>query len=262
MLSSRKPKPFIAKLRELVKNKELLNQLRSNEASSRLFDNLPDTFDAIFENTNVDAEKLGKILIRIKETNTRMTDKGPVFIKESDKTVIKNWAKRIMASICSELLDEKNNISPELLELVAKTPDTLSSRNLICAYFSMANQYMIKRMLASDDAKVINNDVMQTFTVYMNQYSKWVDDVLKERLLTVKPSYLDDISSVSDEVNLSLAFGFGGALLGLFVLGGAAAYSAYQNNKNKNNEVPRPEREEYQSEEQPPIQSPYDLNYR
>lgn len=262
MSSSRKKSPFIAKLRLLLKNKEIRRILHQNEGSSRLFDGLPDQFDTIFEDTLIDTERLGEVLARIRESNTRMTDKGPVFIKESDKSIVRNWAKRIIARISAELLDEKNNIEPELLTLLAKTPETLSSRDLICAYFSIANQYMIRHMMESDDSKIINNNVMKTFMQFMNQYPKWVEDVLKERLLTVKPSYLDDISCIPEEINLGLAFGLGGTIFGLFVLGGAAAYSAYQNNKNKNNEAPHPEREEFQTEEQPPIQSPYNLNDR
>ena len=152
----------------------------------------------------------------------------PICTKEADKTVLKNWAKTIMAHVCDELLNKDNTIHPKFLTLIGKTPQTLSNRDLICAYFSIANQYMIKKMIASETARNITVNVFDAFVIFINQYPAWVKDVLKDRTLSVKPSYLDrQAHAPLEERNFDVQLGIGAAMLGLFALGGFAAYSAY-----------------------------------
>lgn len=235
MLSNRNN--FITELGKVLKENPQMRGIIEKNSGSRLFDGLPEEFDAVFADSDSDASQLGAMLKKIYSRNTEMTDKGPIFTKEADKAIIKKWAKTIMARVCRELLDDHNKINPDFLTLIGKTPQTLSSRDLVCAYFSIANQYMIKKMIASEEARSIMVDVFDAFMTYINQYPGWVEEVLRDRMLPVKPSYLDETSNIPvADANFDLHLGIGAALFGLFALGGFAAYEAYQSRQNRSND--------------------------
>lgn len=235
MISSRKS--FIQKLQEKLLDPRypgIRQKILENHRieASRLFDGLPPEFDSVFSDENPNVEKLCKILMRIKSNNTELTDQGPQFTRSDDMAAIKNWANAIIRKACQELLTEKNVIKPEVLELVGHTEASLTSHNLICAYFSIASQYMINLLYKSDYATKIMADVFQAFIEYMNKYPSWVDDILKDRLISKPPApsfWADDDYSTMRQLS-------GAAALGVLFFGGVGLAYAMSQDKNKKDE--------------------------
>jgi ribosomal protein S17E len=239
MFSSRKS--FIDKLREKLldpKHPGIREKILQNHQieASRLFDGLPEEFDTIFEEEKPNVDKLCQILMRIKSNNTELTDKGPLFTKSTDMAAIKSWATSIIKKASEELLTDNNTIKQEVLDLVGHTDKTLTCHNLLCAYFSIASQYIINLLYHSSYADKIMADVFQAFIEYMNKYPIWVDEIIKDRVVSKReePSFWTD-DEYTLERNLT-----GAAALGLLFFGGMgiglAAYSASQERKNKDSE--------------------------
>lgn len=221
---SHKPMSFIDRLRRAIAaDPRIQDKLRSNEPN-RLFDDLPDSFDAILTSTQTDTNDLILILQDIKANNTELAENGMQFTREMDREKITAWAKTIIAQACNELLDADNTIQPELLKLIQPTKDAITNRDLICAYFGTLTLYIISQLRHSHDAGKISKNVYDAFIASVNQYPKWVQEVLKDRILGPVTSYeqpKQDNAIISTKQLLtagSIALGLFGAILGAGLL--------------------------------------------
>ncbi len=234
MFSTRKT--FIEKLRDKLNNPAIKAKIRQN-SGARIFDGLPEEFDTIFSDTAVDAAELGRILKDIPANHIEMGE-GHVFRFKTDAAKIERWSKRIIARISRELLTDDNSIKQEFLNLVNKSKDTLTARDLICGYFAAATQYITALVNKSDDANYIDINVFQAFIEFNNAYPRWVTGVFLDRGADPNVNYNERDNRISaEDSNFDIKMGIIGGVVGtLFVVGlggGVAAYQAYKSRQNK-----------------------------
>lgn len=230
-------KTFIEKLRDKLNDAEIQAKIQHN-SGDRIFDGLPEAFDTVFSDTAVDAAELGQLLKNI-PANHIATEDGHVFRLKSDTDKIECWAKRLIARTSRELLNDDNSIKESLLNLLNKTNETLSARDLVRAYYSAATQYITTLVNQSDDARYINIYVLQAFIEYnASSGSKWILSVLHDRTTDPNINYNErDTGVLTDDNNFDLSMGLlGGVVGGLCMLGlagGIVAYQIYKNRQNK-----------------------------
>ena len=187
MISSRRS--LTEKLREQLQNPDILEKIRVNSKcaqQSRLFDELPDEFDAVFdEDGKADARELANILLQIETEHQLHPVNNPsynnyVFTHIEDQTCIKNWAKNIIANICHEFLTTTNELNAETSELFASKD--ISARSFVSSYFVAACQYTLKILCQLDLAAKFGLELKTTLSNYTNDFPQWIDETLQDRI--------------------------------------------------------------------------------
>ena len=254
MLTSRKTLTDIMRENDpAVLRAAIQDQIQKKQAL-RLFDSLPYNLSSVF---SADAQALIAVIESINSKDIAMVDTNdnphPAFTKNIDNAKLEVRSKTIIVNACNEFLTDTNNIKPDFLELIQQTPESLTSHQLLCAYFSLVQQYFSKALsekLAAmtgkeETKKTETEQIYQTFNAYVNDYAGWVTEVLDDRLKTPNLAY--EISPVilkeeserkkkedeNDHFYRDLAIGAG--ILGAFGIFGAGylTYELYQN-RNKN----------------------------
>lgn len=221
---SQKPDNFIDRLRRAIQTDPSIQKKLKQNDNTRLFCDLPKAFDDTLASVKADTEDLITILKNINANHTELSEHGMQLTREIDREKIIIWAKNIIAKSCNELLCPDNTIQPELLTLVKRTENNLSTRDLICAYFGTLNLYIILRLQKPGNANSIKQSVYDAFTAFINQFPQWVEAVLKDRLLGnvdcyTQPNQDDAILSNKQLLTAgSIALGLFGALLGTGLL--------------------------------------------
>lgn len=171
-------RPFAKKLVEQLTIPHVAEALKRNK-ESRLFNDLPDELDCLFVNAARDKDELLFILQHISVYDTVMTDKGRRFNHPSILYDIKYWAKNIMNHARHELLNEDNQVRPQILAVLGERNQHISAHDIICAYFSTVSQYIIVALSQHRrECRLIDPRVMEAFTLYLNEYGQWADEVL------------------------------------------------------------------------------------
>lgn len=171
-------RPFTKKLVEQLCIPHIKEALKRNK-ESRLFNDLPDELDCLFVNAGRDQAELVFILKHISVYDTMMTDKGRRFNHPSILYDLKCWAKNIIRHASNELLTDELKVKPQILAVLGEKNQNISPHDIICAYFSTVSQYIIVALSENRrDFRMIDPRVLEAFTLYLNEYGLWVDEVL------------------------------------------------------------------------------------
>tara|TARA_R110000868_G_scaffold53661_4_gene168112 strand:+ start:383 stop:1063 length:681 start_codon:yes stop_codon:yes gene_type:complete len=211
-------KSFYEKMLNQLKDPTVLQLMKENDGS-RIFSDLPNSFNCIFINCATDSKALVSLLNTIHMVSDD-AEKGTQFARQADANKVKTWAEVIIRHACKELLTDTHRIKPDLAKLIQNRPDALSARDIICGYVSTVIQNIIVSLSASAENKHLqNNRVFEAFTLFVNDYPKWVNDVLNPHRHLKK-------------AGIAAATGLGIVFFGSL----AYAYVSYQDGQNNNND--------------------------
>ena len=194
--------------------RESKNSITHN-AANRVFDSFPVMLDESQLSTLLDAYQQ--------------------LLKHSSKKEVRDFEKKIIKIACDELLDEKGNLSEELLEMIEwkECKDKINNYLAVCAFVGIVNITLTE---LSESVVKNNQYTYLAMTKLVNEnYSGWIREYMNQNKIKYNPQYDTDQIKVTDVLlypfthplfSLSI---FAGGLIGLGIYGSAKlAQEIYQ----------------------------------
>lgn len=226
---------FIARLAIALQDETLKKQYREKSKASlaksdatRVFD----TFQCLLAKN--DLEKLTHQFreILLSTHRVRQTKRGPILTEITQKEAIKRWLKTIAGMGCQELFDARNNLKPELIQLLGweKFVDKIDNCELVCAFVNEINLTVFEGL---SDIIRTHQDQYNALCQTINQaYRQWTAEVLdvfgipyhhdRGLKLALQDPSSDSESDVEDDNHLNKGLATGLGIAAGVLVGGAA----------------------------------------